>query len=117
MLVRWVVTVRDPARLECKEVVELVSDFLGEAMAPDDRARGVRVHGLQTWVALPRAQEFTEPSFTHVARDRLPSYAQDGVLLSIVAGHAFGLRRTKFPASRWPELVETWLGTIGVIPE
>ena len=32
-------TVRDPARLECREVVELVTDFLGDAMAPDDRAR------------------------------------------------------------------------------
>ncbi|MDW5265695.1 MULTISPECIES: alpha/beta hydrolase [Acidobacteriaceae] len=32
-------------------------------------------------------------------------------------GHAFGLRRTKFPTTRWPELVETWLGTIGMIPE
>jgi acetyl esterase/lipase len=31
-------------------------------------------------------------------------------------GHAFGLRRTKFPITRWPELVETWLGTIGMIP-
>jgi acetyl esterase/lipase len=30
-------------------------------------------------------------------------------------GHAFGLRRTKRPATRWPELVETWLGTIGMI--
>jgi acetyl esterase/lipase len=30
-------------------------------------------------------------------------------------GHAFGLRRTKLPVSRWPELVETWLGTIGMI--
>jgi acetyl esterase/lipase len=30
-------------------------------------------------------------------------------------GHAFGLRPTKFPASRWPQLVETWLGTIGMI--
>jgi acetyl esterase/lipase len=30
-------------------------------------------------------------------------------------GHAFGLRRTKFPATAWPQLVETWLGTIGVI--
>ncbi len=28
--------------------------------------------------------------------------------------HAFGLRRTKFPITRWPELVETWLHTIGV---
>jgi acetyl esterase/lipase len=32
-------------------------------------------------------------------------------------GHAFGLRRTKFPATRWPQLVETWLGAIGMIPE
>ncbi len=31
--------------------------------------------------------------------------------------HAFGLRRTKYPITRWPELVETWLRTIGVIPE
>jgi len=32
-------------------------------------------------------------------------------------GHAFGLRRTKFTATRWPQLVETWLGAIGVISE
>lgn len=29
-------------------------------------------------------------------------------------GHAFGLRRTEFPITGWPELVETWLGTIGM---
>ena len=32
-------------------------------------------------------------------------------------GHAFGLRRTKLPVTAWPELVETWLGTIGMVPE
>ena len=32
-------------------------------------------------------------------------------------GHAFGLRPTKFPATRWPQLVETWLRTIGMISE
>jgi acetyl esterase/lipase len=31
-------------------------------------------------------------------------------------GHAFGLRRTKLPITGWPQLVETWLGTIGMIP-
>ncbi|MGA2570136.1 MAG: alpha/beta hydrolase [Terracidiphilus sp.] len=31
--------------------------------------------------------------------------------------HAFGLRRTKLPITAWPELVETWLGTIGMIAE
>lgn len=30
-------------------------------------------------------------------------------------GHAFGLRRTKLPATAWPDLVETWLHTIGVL--
>ena len=32
-------------------------------------------------------------------------------------GHAFGLRRTKFPITAWPQLVEMWLGTIGMISE
>ncbi|MGC1873020.1 MAG: alpha/beta hydrolase [Acidobacteriaceae bacterium] len=30
-------------------------------------------------------------------------------------GHAFGLRRTKEPITGWPVLMETWLGTIGMI--
>jgi acetyl esterase/lipase len=30
-------------------------------------------------------------------------------------GHAFGLRPTKLPITEWPKLVETWLGTIGMI--
>lgn len=32
-------------------------------------------------------------------------------------GHAFGLRRTKFPITGWPQLVETWLRTVGMISE
>jgi acetyl esterase/lipase len=32
-------------------------------------------------------------------------------------GHAFGLRPTKLPVSKWPGLVETWLRTIGMIAE
>jgi acetyl esterase/lipase len=32
-------------------------------------------------------------------------------------GHSFGLRRTKLPVTAWPQLVETWLGTIGMVSE
>jgi dipeptidyl aminopeptidase/acylaminoacyl peptidase len=32
-------------------------------------------------------------------------------------GHGFGLRRTKLPITEWPELVERWLGTIGMFSE
>jgi acetyl esterase/lipase len=31
-------------------------------------------------------------------------------------GHAFGLRPTKSPITRWPRLFETWLRTIGMVP-
>jgi acetyl esterase/lipase len=30
-------------------------------------------------------------------------------------GHAFGIRKTNFPITNWPRLVETWLRTIGII--
>jgi hypothetical protein len=32
-------------------------------------------------------------------------------------GHAFGLRPTKHPITRWPQLVETWLETLGMLAE
>jgi acetyl esterase/lipase len=32
-------------------------------------------------------------------------------------GHAFGLRRTKLPITGWPQLVETWLRTVGMISD
>ena len=32
-------------------------------------------------------------------------------------GHAFGLRRTQFQITKWPQLVETWLKTIKMISE
>ncbi len=32
-------------------------------------------------------------------------------------GHAFGLRRTKFPITEWLQLVEKWLGTLGMVAE
>jgi acetyl esterase/lipase len=32
-------------------------------------------------------------------------------------GHAFGLRPTKLAITQWPPLVETWLGTIGMLPD
>lgn len=31
-------------------------------------------------------------------------------------GHGYGLRRTVLPVTRWPELVETWLHTIAILP-
>lgn len=63
-----------------------------ERTPADVRAAGSWVHGLQTWVALPHTAEETEPSFHHHPLMTLPTIAQDGVSLRVVAGRAFGLR-------------------------
>ena len=47
---------------------------------------------LQSWVALPEAQQECEPSFVHTAADALPVQEAQGLWLRVIAGTAFGLR-------------------------
>jgi len=56
------------------------------------RAAGEKIHGIQSWVALPDGREDVDPSFTHYAADLLPSRIRDGVELTVIAGNAFGLQ-------------------------
>jgi redox-sensitive bicupin YhaK (pirin superfamily) len=56
------------------------------------RTQGDRLHGIQTWVALPKEVEETEPSFAHYGRDELPSVNDNDVWLRLLAGEAFGLK-------------------------
>jgi redox-sensitive bicupin YhaK (pirin superfamily) len=63
------------------------SERTGEEM----RARGQRMHGLQSWVALPREHEEDEPAFDHTPAAKLPAQDSDGVRLRVIAGRAFGL--------------------------
>ncbi|MGD9536364.1 MAG: pirin family protein [Alphaproteobacteria bacterium] len=55
------------------------------------RAEGGPLHGVQAWVALPQADEETEPAFFHHAGADLPSFEQAGVRGRLIAGSAFGL--------------------------
>src|SRR5579871_3723911 len=60
---------------------------------PDElRAAGYAIHGIQSWVALPRAQAHTSPSFAHHPAASLPMVERPGARLRIIAGHAFGAR-------------------------
>jgi redox-sensitive bicupin YhaK (pirin superfamily) len=54
------------------------------------RTSNKTLHGLQIWVALPKAHEQCEPSFTHVAADDIPSWQHNGVHFKLIAGKAFG---------------------------
>jgi redox-sensitive bicupin YhaK (pirin superfamily) len=48
------------------------------------------LHGMQTWVALPRSQEEVEPAFFHHAAAVLPQQRRDGAWLRVVAGRGYG---------------------------
>ena len=63
-----------------------------ERSAADDRARGVRLHGMQTWVALPVGLEEADPAFVHVEATALPTFRHDDADVTVIAGHAFGRR-------------------------
>ena len=62
-----------------------------ERTGPEIRARGHRMHGIQSWIGLPQADEEAAPSFQNVRMADLPTLARDGVELRLVAGRAFGL--------------------------
>ena len=55
------------------------------------RAQGDHLHGIQSWVALPEADEETDPSFSHHGQSDLPAWADAGVRGRLIAGSAYGL--------------------------
>lgn len=62
-----------------------------ERTGPETRAAGHRMHGIQTWVGLPQADEEAPPAFQHFAAAGLPERDENGVTLRMIAGAAFGL--------------------------
>jgi hypothetical protein len=62
-----------------------------ERTAPELRRAPQRLHGIQSWVALPRADEEREPCFRHHAAETLPRFERGGATLRLIAGKAFGL--------------------------
>ncbi|MDQ8755320.1 pirin family protein [Sphingosinicella sp. LHD-64] len=55
------------------------------------RVHGDHLHGIQTWVALPEADEEAEPAFAHHDGADLPVWTDGGVRGRLIAGDAYGL--------------------------
>ena len=62
-----------------------------ERTSPELKACGSRLFGIQTWVALPAAQEEIEPAFTHYGDADLPMLQAEGKRVRLMAGQAWGL--------------------------
>ena len=58
--------------------------------AGDDLNTTSRLHGIQSWMALPEGHETREPAFSHVPASDLPEVRRDGAIVRVIIGEAFG---------------------------
>jgi redox-sensitive bicupin YhaK (pirin superfamily) len=63
-----------------------------ERTPPELRARGSSLFGIQTWVALPKDREETEPGFAHHGADALPVIESEDKRVRLIAGALYGKR-------------------------
>jgi redox-sensitive bicupin YhaK (pirin superfamily) len=63
-----------------------------ERTPPEARAAGGRLFGVQTWLALPRRHEETDPAFVHAPANTIPVVADHGLHVRLVAGSLYGVR-------------------------
>jgi redox-sensitive bicupin YhaK (pirin superfamily) len=62
-----------------------------EKVTEEVLASGQRLHGLQTWVALPTDAEEIGPSFEHYPASDIPAVYVEGAGVRVVLGSAFGV--------------------------
>ena len=48
------------------------------------------MHGLQIWVALPRALEQMDPEFVHIEKEQIPQWKEGDLSYKLIAGEACG---------------------------
>jgi redox-sensitive bicupin YhaK (pirin superfamily) len=61
-----------------------------ERSSPESRQVERQMTGVQSWLALPRAFEETEPAFFHHDAGEMPVITDTGISLHLVAGEAYG---------------------------
>lgn len=73
-----------------------------ERTPDEERASGQSMHGIQTWVALPKDYAEIEPDFVHHPADTLPEIDLGGAHARVLAGKAFGRTApVEFPWGIW----------------
>jgi redox-sensitive bicupin YhaK (pirin superfamily) len=62
------------------------------------RAKGSRLYGIQSWMALPKSHEEDAPGFSHIEASALPRIEGEGKRVRVVIGSLYGVTApTAFP--------------------
>ncbi|MEM7328311.1 MAG: pirin family protein [Pseudomonadota bacterium] len=73
-----------------------------ERTPAEERASGQSMHGIQTWVALPKDHAEVAADFVHHPAETLPAFDLGGAKARVLAGTAFGHSSpVKFPWGIW----------------
>jgi redox-sensitive bicupin YhaK (pirin superfamily) len=70
-----------------------------ERTAPERKASGGSLHGLQCWLGLPAAKEETDPAFAHHGIEEFPMVRDNDKAVRVVAGALYGERSPVVTAS------------------
>ncbi|SES14174.1 pirin family protein [Sphingobium sp. YR768] len=62
-----------------------------ERTSDENRAKGGKLFGLQTWVALPTQHEETDAGFSHHKAHEIPTIEDAGTRVTLIAGNSDGL--------------------------
>jgi redox-sensitive bicupin YhaK (pirin superfamily) len=61
-----------------------------ERTAPELRQAPQKMFGIQTWLALPKSHEETDPGFLHAAAEEMPVIRGEGKRVRLIMGSAYG---------------------------
>ncbi len=79
-----------PIRAEAVNLMTAGRGIVHSERAGEDLHTTSRLHGIQSWMALPDHEEEREAAFEHYPADRLPDFVHDGVSIRLIMGEAWG---------------------------
>ena len=79
-----------PIRAEAVNLMTAGRGIVHSERAGEDLHSTSRLHGIQSWMALPDDQQECEPDFVHYPAAELPGFEQDEVSIRLIMGQAYG---------------------------
>uniref|UniRef100_A0A672M8K7 Pirin n=1 Tax=Sinocyclocheilus grahami TaxID=75366 RepID=A0A672M8K7_SINGR len=73
-----------------------------------------RIHGLQLWVNLKRADKMVEPQYQELKSKEIPKPSKDGVTVNVISGEALGVKCFNYSISfsGWTAFIYTLAGSL-----
>jgi redox-sensitive bicupin YhaK (pirin superfamily) len=79
-----------PIRCGAVNLMTAGSGIAHSERAGDDLHETSRLHGIQSWMALPDEEEECEAAFKHYPAEDLPDFEVNGVSVRVIIGEAYG---------------------------